>query len=105
VNAICEVHRNIIIHDIKHQNFLLFYKNYLNTSIDSSKRTGILKLTDIGLAQVLKDNKLFMKYKSGTYSYQASQIMNVYIVIFRIVGLINLLICGRLDVTLLNGSC
>jgi serine/threonine protein kinase len=82
LNAIHEVHKNDFIHcDIKPQNYLLFYDNYsdssLDTSIDSYDPSVILKLTDFGLAHHIEQKKTFMRYKSGTYSYQAPEISDV----------------------------
>jgi serine/threonine protein kinase len=82
INAINEIHKNNIIHsDIKPQNFLLFYEDDLDRSVDTSTdsyySSVVLKLTDFGLAHPGEGEKTFMKYKSGTYSYQAPEICDV----------------------------
>jgi serine/threonine protein kinase len=84
LNAINEVHKYNIIHcDIKPQNFLLFYaedgNTSLDTSIDSYDDSCILKLSDFGLAHRLENNRAYMRYKAGTFQYQALEIVDVNI--------------------------
>ena len=114
LSALSEIHRNNVIHgDIKPDNFLLFrsedsltsYENRDNQSDiddeeDYEENERLVKLTDFGLSHIISNGnfKAYMKHPLGTYGYIAPEVKSVInIFIIRIVMLINLLICGHLE--------
>jgi serine/threonine protein kinase len=86
-----EIHKYNIVHcDIKPQNFLVF-KNLTQDALEGQEIQNeceeedldyddyYLKITDFGFAHVIPNgqDKVFMKYPCGTYSYMAPEITKV----------------------------
>lgn len=80
--------------DLKPQNFLIFYNESENesdnrtngefisddVSVTSYDPNSFVKISDFGFSHIIPygDTKAYMKYKTGTFSYTAPEIANVY---------------------------
>jgi serine/threonine protein kinase len=86
LNGLNDIHRSNIIHcDIKPHNFIIFESEDkdidMNVSDCSYDPNVVVKISDFGLSHLISNgsNKAYLKYKCGTHSYTAPEVINVII--------------------------